>query len=338
MDFKDKIKRDLMVMSLEDKEKIFDNFKIETKETPKNNIKDRIKKIPILGFLAWYFYNIFKAPFKIKAIYEEQNRLNKEQEKINEILSYLKKEQDKIESHLSEIFNELYFRFNDPENYKVLELPKIISNNNKEVDLYVVLEDTFRGDDLGEKLEKYLPFIYEAKEKVKDGIPFLDFGFGRGEFIKTLEKNGFSAIGVDINPVYVEELRKDGYKVYLMDGVDFLSSLEDNSLLGISAFHVIEHMDFARLNKFIELSYKKISKGGVLIVETPNPKCSVALANFYIDFSHKRPCPYELIHFLFDFYGFSDIKILLSTPADKWFRTGNPFCDYMDYAILGFKR
>ncbi|MEO0145046.1 MAG: hypothetical protein ABIL45_08995 [candidate division WOR-3 bacterium] len=75
-----------------------------------------------------------------------------------------------------------------------------------------------------------------------------------------------------------------------------------------------------------------------MLVETPNPKCFVALANFYIDFTHIRPYPYELIYFLFEYVGFKNIKLIMSSPVDKAFRTGNPLADYMDYAIIGYKR
>ena len=156
--------------------------------------------------------------------------------------------------------------------------------------------------------------------------------------MKVLKDRGIPVVGVEINKEYVELLKEEGFDVHYGDGIEYLKSLPDDSLLGVSAIHVIEHLEFDRQREFIELAYKKIKPDGLLIVETPNPKCSVALANFYIDFTHIRPCPHEFLSFLFEYAGFKEIKLILSSPVERSFRTGNPVGDYMDYAILGVRR
>jgi len=156
--------------------------------------------------------------------------------------------------------------------------------------------------------------------------------------MKVLKDRGIPVVGVEINKEYVKLLKEEDFDVHYGEGIEYLKSLPDNSLLGVSAIYVIEHLEYERQREFIGLSYRKIKTDGLLIVETPNPKCSIALANFYIDFTHIRPCPYEFLSFLFEYAGFKEIKLILNSPVVRSFRTGNPVGDYMDYAILGFKR
>ena len=233
-----------------------------------------------------------------------------------------------------------FFRYTKPETIKVFNLEGLIRGNIKEKthDFYVLFEDTFRGQDIEERAKKYLPYIRDSFEKTKGNSLFLDFGCGKGEFMKVLKDRGIPVVGVEINKEYVKLLKEEDFDVHYGEGIEYLKSLPDNSLLGVSAIYVIEHLEYERQREFIGLSYRKIKTDGLLIVETPNPKCSIALANFYIDFTHIRPCPYEFLSFLFEYAGFKEIKLILNSPVVRSFRTGNPVGDYMDYAILGFKR
>lgn len=319
----------------------------ESSKVEKKTWKDKIKRIPFLGFIAWYLYNLFKSPMKIKYLYEEKNRLEELIELKNlEVKNKVEQSEERIFSiteeleHYQKLKNELLFLLKQPKKYQILELPEFIKFDKKSEseDFYLLFENVFRGSDIKMRLMKYLPLIKEVKAESNQDNQFLDIGCGRGEFLELLNENDVKAIGVEINPESVKFLTQRGYRVILQDGIEYLSTLEDNSLLGISAIHLIEHLDFERLKSLIELSYKKLSHGGILILETPNPKCNVALANFYIDFTHQRPCPYELVAFLCEYAGFKDLKIILSSPVDKAFRTGNPFGDYMDYGIVAYKR
>ncbi len=323
MDFREKIKRELKVLSLENKEK--KNSHVSIKEGIKKtlNIKDKIKRTPVVGSIAWYFYNLLKSPFKIRNLFEE--------------FKYLKSEFHDMKNSFELIRDDLSFRYTEPEEYMILSLSGFIRRRDSTENFYAFFEDIFRGEDIQKRVKKYVSFIEESTSKMDTKATFLDIGCGRGEFLKVLKDSGIDVKGVEINNEYVADLKKEGFNVYCGDGIEYLKTLPDNSLLGVSAIHVIEHLEFERLKEFIEVSYKKIKSQGLMIVETPNPKCSVALANFYIDFTHIRPYPYELVCFLFELAGFRDIKLILSSPADRAFRTGNPSGDYMDYAIIGFK-
>ena len=51
--------------------------------------------------------------------------------------------------------------------------------------------------------------------------------------------------------------------------------------------------------------------GGLLILETPNPEnLVVGTSHFYLDPTHQRPIPPELLSFLPEYYGFAKLKTL----------------------------
>ncbi|MCX8034504.1 MAG: class I SAM-dependent methyltransferase [Thermodesulfovibrio sp.] len=332
MELKDKIKRDLEIIALEREE--IDYAVSKNKETESSiSFKEKIKKIPVLGAVAWYFYNLIISPFKIRKLISEKEQITEDVKRIREDMSEIKKMFEFIKKDLS-------FRYIKPEDYKIINIAGFLGENikQKKKDFYTLFEESFRSKDIEIKLRKYLPFLDESIKNTGVKGLFIDVGCGRGEFLKILKELNLSVKGIEINREYFELLQKEGFDVHYGDGVEYLKGIEDDTLLGVSAIHVIEHLDFEKLKEFIEISYRKIKPEGLLIIETPNPKCSVALANFYIDFSHVRPCPYELISFLFENAGFRDIKLVMSSPVDRAFRTGNPLGDYMDYAIIGYKR
>lgn len=330
MDLRDKIKRDLEIIALEREE---NNNSISEEVRKPVSFKERIRKIPFFGSVAWYLYNLLKSPFKIRS-------LTLEKEEITESIQMMKKDINEIKEAVEFIKNDFNFRYSEPEEYKIINISGFITEDIRQdkKDFYTLFENSFRGKDIQIKFRKYMSFIDESLRKINEKAQFIDIGCGRGEFLRLLKDFNLFVKGVEINKEYFELLQKEGFDVYFGDGVEYLKTLEDNTLLGISAIHVIEHLPFEKLKDLVEISYKKIKPNGLIIFETPNPKCSVALANFYIDYSHIRPCPYELVSFILEYVGFKDIKLIMSSPVDRAFRTGNPLGDYMDYGIIGYKR
>jgi hypothetical protein len=52
---------------------------------------------------------------------------------------------------------------------------------------------------------------------------------------------------------------------------------------------VIEHLPYATLLEFLEVSRQKLQPGGSLIFETVNPHALEALKTFYTDLTHQKP-------------------------------------------------
>jgi len=207
---------------------------------------------------------------------------------------------------------------------------------------YFAFGNIFRGTEaeIEQKQRLYLPFILETLNLVEDkGRYFLDAGCGRGEFMRILKEADIPVKGVTINRAEYDYLKGLGLDVEMKDVNTFLEQIEDNTLIGISGFQIVEHLTQGYLKRFLELAIKKISFNGVIILETVNTKCSVALSNFYLDLSHIRPCPPELLKFLLEWHGFRDMKIIYSTLCPEEFRSKTlPEHNYMDYAVVGWKR
>ena len=183
-----------------------------------------------------------------------------------------------------------------------------------------------------------MPFVKEVWErKKKKGRFFLDIGFGRGEFLEILREERIPVKGVEKSSLYVRRLQEKGFEVICTDAIEYLRKLDKDLIFGVSAIQVIEHLDYPELKKLLSVIYEKLIPGGIIILETVNPKSSIALSNFYIDFTHIRPYPHELVTFLCSCSGFRSIKIIFSSPVERHFRTGVLEADYMDYALIAYK-
>ncbi len=209
-------------------------------------------------------------------------------------------------------------------------------NRNYADTFYYHLENVFRGslEDIKNRQSIYLSYVTEAHSNCQ-GEYFLDVGCGRGEFLSLLQEHGIPAKGVDINRVTTDLARgKWGVDVILSDALEYLNGLDDNLLIGVSLFHVIEHLDFKYLENILEAACKKIALNGIIILETMNPSCPITFEKFYLDPSHNRPYPSELIEFMLAWHTFENVKIIYSIPVlDMHFK--QPAMNYQNYAALG---
>lgn len=181
-------------------------------------------------------------------------------------------------------------------------------NNN----FYKSLEDKFRGSTelIKERLTIYLPFL-EIFKNIDQNVNVVDVGCGRGEWLQLLQENGIDAFGVDTDEGMLENAKKLGLNVELIDAIEYLKSLDDESIYAISGFHIAEHLDFELLKELIKESFRVLKPAGLLILETPNPEnIKIATCDFYLDPTHIKPIPPNLLSFLPEFYGFKRTKIL----------------------------
>ncbi len=209
------------------------------------------------------------------------------------------------------------------------------SSMNQDELYYSLFENVFYNSKVvKEKQKVYIEYIPKLNTKE---IPHLDIGCGRGEFLYNLRENNFYAKGIDINSLEIEKLKKEKFDVKTIDLIKYLSNTE-KVFSSISALQVIEHLDYDILKSFIELSYSKIAKGGVIILETINPHNKLAFNSFYMDETHKRPLPPEMIAFMLQWLGFKDIKYIYTSPLPVEFRTSDIKHNYHDYAVIGYKK
>lgn len=194
-----------------------------------------------------------------------------------------------------------------PQNNSTLALS---SSQNEYMNIdYFDFENYFRGSRaiIKERQKEYLKYFENCKN-------ILDIGCGRGEFLELMRDSGFSAIGVDTYEDFAEYCESLGLDAVCADGIEYLSSIE--SIDGIFVGQVVEHLTTAQVISLIETAYEKLSDGGVLIMETPNPKSLSTYVNaFYLDPSHTKPVHPEFLKYLLRNAGYKDIEILFTDSS-----------------------
>ena len=155
-------------------------------------------------------------------------------------------------------------------------------------------------------------------EHFRDQQNVLDAGCGRGEFLELLRDNGISAYGVDLDENMVRYCRERGLDVRLEDVVDHLAGLPDDSLGGVVAFQVIEHLDFPSLFQMFRLAARKVRSQGVILLETVNPTCLTTFSGaFYADPTHQHPVHPEAVRRMLEVVGFGDVRIEYLNPIEE---------------------
>lgn len=177
---------------------------------------------------------------------------------------------------------------------------------------YRAFEERFRGprEVIKKRLEVYLPFV-KPLQKYHPSANVLDLGCGRGEWLELMRETGFEVEGVDLDAGMLQACSKLNLPVVQGDAIAELKKKADQSHSVVSAFHVVEHMAFEQLNILIAEALRVLKPAGLLILETPNPEnIVVATTGFYLDPTHLRPIPPDLLTFLSEYHGFYRSKIL----------------------------
>ncbi len=201
--------------------------------------------------------------------------------------------------------------------------------------------ERFRGGEeyVRDRQKFYVPYFAACGE-------VLDIGCGRGEFLELMRAAGVHARGIDLSRESVAVCVGKGLEAEEQDLFPYLESLPDSSLDGIFSSQVIEHIKPDRLPEMIRLAASKLARGGVLVLETPNPACLAIFAtHFYLDPTHHRPIPQALLRFYMEEFGLGGLEAhtlspavdsipsLASIPED--FREA--FFGGLDYAMIGRK-
>ncbi len=175
---------------------------------------------------------------------------------------------------------------------------------------YVGFEDLFRGstDDIRQRVSEYLPFFKGTRD-------VLDIGCGRGELLTLLREQGIQARGIDINGSMVEVCRQQGLDATEADALSYLRAQPDDSLGGLFAAQVIEHLEPRYLTSLLDVAFDKLRPGAPIILETINPACWFAFFESYIrDITHVRPIHPDTLSYLLIANGFQHVDIRYRAP------------------------
>jgi O-antigen chain-terminating methyltransferase len=146
----------------------------------------------------------------------------------------------------------------------------------------------------------------------------LDAGCGRGEFLEAMRSAGIPARGVDLAEDCVRHCRAKGLDAETADLFAYLEGLLPGSLDGLFSAQVVEHLPPARLPRMMQLAARALRPGGRIVIETPNPACLAIFAtHFYLDPTHQRPVPADLLGFYLQESGFGQIRVDYLSPAEE---------------------
>jgi SAM-dependent methyltransferase len=178
---------------------------------------------------------------------------------------------------------------------------------------YVGFEDQFRGSEesVAATFDGYLPIFAGATDVV-------DLGCGRGEFLAALRSAGVSARGVDSNEAMVAAARERGLDATQGDALDYVAALPDESIGGLIATQVVEHLEPSYLNRLLDTAARKLRPGAPIVLETINPTCWYAFFSSYIrDPTHVRPVHPETLQFLLRASSFERVEIRYRSPLPE---------------------
>ncbi len=115
---------------------------------------------------------------------------------------------------------------------------------------------------------------------------------------------------MDNNPDVVSRAADRGLDVRLGDAMEHLGALPAKSVAAVTAFHVAEHLQLNDLIALIDSALRVLVPGGKLILETPNPaNLTVGATTFWLDPTHVRPLPSDLLSFLVHSRGFGGVEV-----------------------------
>ena len=135
--------------------------------------------------------------------------------------------------------------------------------------------------------------------------------------LELLREAGIDGVGVDGNAGFVQECRGKGLDVVQGDLVAFLRDRSAGSLGGICAVQVAEHLPPPVLGELLRAAHRTLRPGGLLLLETVNPRSVVGLLEVYNrDLTHEKPLHPETLSFLTAAAGFSDVRVELRSPVE----------------------
>lgn len=193
------------------------------------------------------------------------------------------------------------------------EVSRALSSDPLESQQYVGFENAFRGDPalIRGRQESYLPLFINRQD-------VLDIGCGRGEFLQLLKERGVGARGIDLNHAMVAQCRDSGLNVLESDALSHLRNLPDDSLGGLMAAQVVEHLQPDYLIALLNEAYRVLRPGSPIALETINVASWSAFFNSYVrDLTHARPLHPDTLQFLVVAAGFLDAEIRLTSPLPE---------------------
>lgn len=251
--------------------------------------REGIKRLPFLYAICRWIKNIILITRRLDVLFSSYQSLEQR-------LNLYRQEHGGTDID-KEFYDNLYLHYNE----------SLMPDSREEV----------KGRAVGyiDKLKKYCEEMnWESAQ-----LNFVDLGCGECEWIELLAENGFHSIGVDSNSVVVRKVKEEQPEIEIIEqgAIEYLQSCADDSFHCISSFHMVEHMNYLTIMTLLKECHRVLKSDGMLIIETPNPQnILTSTYYFYMDPTHQKPIPLELMKFFLEECGFDIYEKLLLNPLD----------------------
>jgi 2-polyprenyl-3-methyl-5-hydroxy-6-metoxy-1,4-benzoquinol methylase len=191
-------------------------------------------------------------------------------------------------------------------------LEKVLDTDNS----YLLLENRYRGseEEISSRMKPYAEKIASLLSRVESDGPVVEIGCGRGELLSLLSENDIKSKGIELDAAMVRRCHDKGLEVIDSDALEYLYTLEDNSLPGIVAIQVVEHLSNDYRRMFFDTIMKKVVPDGFLILETINTSTFLPLMqNYFRDPTHIFPLHPDTLRTLLEQSGLEVEEILYSS-------------------------
>jgi O-antigen chain-terminating methyltransferase len=176
---------------------------------------------------------------------------------------------------------------------------------------YAKFQEHFRGNEniIKERLREYLPILQQLPPSILQQ-KVIDLGCGNGLWLDVLQEQNIPNYGIDTNAASLQLAQKKGHQTIQANVLEHLRTLPDQSVGVVTAFHLIEHLNFLDFITLSQEILRILVPAGIVIYETPNPRnLIIGACNFYTDPTHLRPIPSDFCGFVMEYLGFTNIKI-----------------------------
>lgn len=167
-----------------------------------------------------------------------------------------------------------------------------------------------------ERLGTYEGLAADLHASVDDEPLWLDLGCGDGHFLRLLGVWGWRARGVDVHVAAVEACRAAGLEADPGRLPGYLAGYDDEAPTAISMIQVIEHLPTATWLTVLAEAHRVLASGGLLLVETLDPRNPTSLQWYFGDVRHTWLAHPETLRVMAEVAGFASTEILGLNPDD----------------------
>jgi len=189
------------------------------------------------------------------------------------------------------------------------------------------------------KLHFYQQYYGKIIEKcpVRKDARIFEIGFGFGNFLYTLQTQGYSNLsGIDVVPEVVEYVRTDLNinKVETTDAITFFDKNIDTFDM-IAAFDVVEHLNKNEIVHLPQKVWASLNQGGVFIMQVPNGGSPLGLYIRYSGFTHEVAFTSLSAEEVLKTVGFTDVTVY---PDSDFIDKPSDYKNILKYNIRSFLR